>query len=290
MKTRYYLFFAFVLIISFAACQSQKKSDSTPQNRCERIVSLAPSITETLFELGLVNNIKGVTKYCNYPQKTAEIAKVGGYYDPDFEAIIKQKPTVVMLLKEHLKAADKLKSFGINSLPLDYSSIPAIVESGKNIGKYCAVKTEKFEKLFPSAPANPATNIKVLVVVGRTHSTGVLSEIYIAGKSTFYNNIIELSGGVNGFVKEGIAYPKISMEGLISINPDIIIDIVYGSVPKNIDIESVKKEWNSAAMINAVKNNKVFVINKDYAVIPGPRLSLLIKEITEIIRNNNTLK
>ena len=64
---------------------------------CERIVSTAPSITETLFALGLGERVVGVTRYCRYPAEALAKPKIGGYFDPNFEAIVGLKPDVVIV-------------------------------------------------------------------------------------------------------------------------------------------------------------------------------------------------
>ncbi len=129
---------AIVIALCLAAC-SVKDSEGAHSHKnpaeprrgasCDRVVSLAPSITETLFALGLGDNIVGVTKYCEYPEAARHKPKVGGYLDPSVEAIVSLRPTLVMLLEEHAAVKPKLVDLGISTLALENHSLSEIDES-----------------------------------------------------------------------------------------------------------------------------------------------------------------
>src|SRR5690349_16208012 len=82
---------------------------ATPQ----RIVSLAPSITESLFALGLGDRVVGVTRYCEYPPEAQTRAIVGGFVDPNYEAIVELRPDLVAILAIHDEARAKLAGLSI---------------------------------------------------------------------------------------------------------------------------------------------------------------------------------
>jgi len=96
---------------------------------CGRIVSLAPSITESLFALGVGDQVVGVTRYCNYPPEARAKEKVGGYQDLNYEAVLALKPDLVVLLPEHDKASQDLENLGLNLLSVDHRSIEGILDS-----------------------------------------------------------------------------------------------------------------------------------------------------------------
>ena len=85
----------------------------------ERIVSLSPSVTETLFELGLGDRVVGVTSFCKYPEEALNLPKVGAYLDPNYEAIVALTPDLVILRKEFEEAKMQLEDLGIRSLTVD---------------------------------------------------------------------------------------------------------------------------------------------------------------------------
>src|SRR5258707_1060445 len=92
-----------------------------------RIVSLAPSITETLFELGLGDRVVGVTRYCTFPPEARTKPQVGGYYDPNFEAVTAARPDLVITLTEHHEVRNELGKLGLAFVTVDHTTVPGIL-------------------------------------------------------------------------------------------------------------------------------------------------------------------
>ena len=113
--------------------------------------------------------------------------------------------------------------------------------------------------------------------------SGTLKEAYIAGPKTYFSELITLAGGVNAFDNQNLAYPKLSAEGIIHLNPDVILDLVTDLEKNHLKKELVIKEWSSLRNINAVKNEQVFVLSSNYIVIPGPRFVLFLKDLAKAI-------
>jgi iron complex transport system substrate-binding protein len=124
---------------------------------------------------------------------------------------------------------------------------------------------------------------KVLIVIERSLGAGVIEDVYIAGKNTFYDELIQMAGGVNAFEDEKIAYPILSAEGLIHLNPDFIIDLVPQLEQIGQNAATLKKDWEVLAQLDAVKRQHVYILSGDYAVIPGPRFILFLDDLAKII-------
>ena len=123
----------------------------------------------------------------------------------------------------------------------------------------------------------------VLMSVGRSIGSGSLEEVYIAGLKTHFNELLELAGGRNVFDNAEMIYPMVTAEGIINLNPDIIIDIVAETDSRNLSKKEIIKEWHIVSDVNAVKNHKIFVLTNDYTVIPGPRIILLLQDFARIV-------
>ena len=122
---------------------------------------------------------------------------------------------------------------------------------------------------------------KILILVGRDYESVSIKDAYAVGDDKFLNEIINLSGAENAYGGT-LAYPKIQLEGIISLNPDIVIDIVTASDLTQEKLEIIKKSWSNLD-INAVKNGKVFVKTDDFWSLPGPRFVKIIEEIKNIL-------
>jgi iron complex transport system substrate-binding protein len=257
----------------------------------QRIISLSPNITEILFALGLGDRIVGVTRFCSYPSEAKEKAPVGGYLDPNYEAILSLKPDVVIFLSEFETTKNFLAELGINYLTVSNKTVSDIRASIQLLGKEFGVerqaehistdirsKINQIEK-----KTEDLIRPKILIVVERTMGTGVIEDVYVAGRSTFYDELIQMAGGINAFENEKIAYPILSAEGIIHLNPDFIIDLVPQLNQTGLSVATLKQDWQSLPQIDAVKNQNIHILSQDYAVIPGPRFIIFLEDLARII-------
>lgn len=283
------LLFCFSQLAVFAA-PGDGESLGSSQPVPGRIVSLAPSITEILFLLGLADRVAGVTRYCVYPPEARKKPKVGGYYDPSYEAIVALKPDLVIVLPEHEEHRRNLERLGLATLAVDHRDIPGILASIATIGKACgreraATATVDDLRKRTNAVREKTRGLdrkRVLVSVGRNMGSGRIEDVYITGRTGFYNNLIDLAGGVNAFDGD-IAYPMVSEEGILRINPEVIIDMVPDLEEKGLTRDSVLKEWKALKGLDAVRNGRVHVFGQDYTVVPGPRFIRVLEDMARAI-------
>jgi iron complex transport system substrate-binding protein len=255
-----------------------------------RIVSLSPSITECLFALGLGERVVGVTDFCEYPPEAQSRSKVGGYYDLNYEAIVALRPDLVVCLPEHAEYVRDLGRLGLLHLTVDHRQAATILESLKTIGRTCGA-SERAEALVRELRRRIETvqrraiderRPRVLVCVGRNLGSPTIDEVYIAGRRSFYDGLITLAGGVN--VYDGpLAFPRLTGEGLLRLQPEIIIDTVTDPSEDDRPEAEVLQQWNSLADLPAVQQKRVFLFQEDFAVIPGPRFVQILEKMAAII-------
>ena len=258
---------------------------------CSRVVSLAPSVTETLFELGLGPRLVGVTRYCTWPPEATKIAQVGGWYDPSLEAILGVRPDTVFHLPEQQDIAEKLRAAGISTVALPAKELDDVAATARLIGTQCGVAKEAdaFVARFDAALTQVAEKSagkerpKVLVAVGRDRDADGIKGLFVAGKGSFHDELITRAGGVNACTV-GIPYPRISVEGLLAMNPDIIIEFVSDDESKNATVD----DWKTFDSVSAVKNGRVHLVAGDRSFIPGPRAPLLLEELARLIHPEKT--
>lgn len=259
---------------------------------------MAPSITECIFAVGGGERVVGVTTYCNYPPEANTRPRIGGYADANFEAIYALKPDLVFLLDEHHAAAKRLDALGIAHHRLDTSTIPNIFNTLRTLGTLFNTEAQteelitnlelRMSALTPSSSSslrvkNRPTKRKVLISIGRNMGTGGLSDIYVAGKNTLYQEMLDLIDAQN--VYDGpLEYAKIAYEGIMRLAPDVIIDLIPDlETSTRFNIEEVRNEWNILKGIPAIENNEVHVFGGDHVCIPGPRFILTLEEIANAI-------
>lgn len=283
-----------ILYILFSISKPEQV-DKAPQKEYRRIISMAPNITEILFALGLQNKLVGVTDFCTYPPDAKKIAKVGGYLNPNYEALLTLKPDLVILLPEQANVKQYIEELHISLLEVDNKKVEDIIQSISAIGYTCGARQkadsivadlqqriELVEKRVKGLPHS-----RVMISIGRTVGSGNLGEVYAAGKNTYYDELLNYAGAVNAVENQLVAYPALSAEGIIRINPDIIIDFVLDNVRNGLSDEQIKADWQSVQRVSAFKNNRYYIFNRGYAVIPGPRFILLLEDLANIIQTHN---
>ena len=270
---------------------STESTSDLPALECKRIVSMAPSITEVLFAVGLGDNVVGVTRYCDHPVEAQAIAQIGGYFDPSYETIVQLEPDVVMLLPEHHQHREHLERLGLQTFVVKQTSVEDILASISGIGSACGVsararelvadlraRTEAIERRTTGMP-RPG----VLVSVGRQWGGGVIKDVFVAGKGTFMDELVGLAGGTNVYERGVIAYPTMSSEGILSLNPQVIIEITPELEERGLSDEAVIRDWDSLPGIHAVRDGRVHVFTDHFAVVPGPRYVMLLAKLARVI-------
>lgn len=245
----------------------------------KRIISLAPSISETLCALELQASIVGATDFCIDPYKQTNLKKltVGGLMNPNFEKMIQLKPDVIFTLEGKTTHTEKLRKYGLNVVVLNHQNLEGIFKSIQTIGKHCG-KTEKADQLYKKLKSlivkTQKDGRKVLVTISRL-STQANVRLWVAGNDGYYNKILELCG-VENVIQDEQKFSQITPEALIRLNPDEIISLrnELTEKEKKAEIEA----WKKFSSLKAIRDNKFHIITGDEVLIPGPRLPKLLEK------------
>jgi iron complex transport system substrate-binding protein len=269
--------FAIALLVFLASATGR----SQPQEIPARIVSTSPSITETLFALGLGDRVVGVSTYCRYPPGVAVLPKVGTFLKPDAETIARLKPDLVFVHKGPNNALAQLGTLGIKTAVVDRGSLPGVFTTIREISTAANV-ADKGERLVSDLNAGldrvrasvaGRTPRKVLIIVGRR--TGTLTDIIAVGPGSYLHGIATIAGASNVLASTTLEYPRISMETVISLAPDVIVDVgEMGESPADSDRRRQITEglWRSQTLVKAVRDGGVHAVHDEAFVVPGPRI------------------
>ncbi len=288
-----------IFLLSLSGCRQSLAH--APRHGCDRIVSLSPSITEVLYALDLGPNVVGVTRYCRYPADARTKPKVGGYVDPDAEALIRLQPDWVMVREEQTQLRHQLTGLGFRLLPVDHRNAPGILNSIRQIGKTCQREPEA-NALIQSLQTQIAQvtervkttrqRPKVLVVIDRDVQSDRLHWAFVAGQDGFYDWMITQAGGQNAVPAERKGFLQISPEGILKLNPDVILETTASIGPDQTGDASIKmngirpvsdRTWQALQRVSAVKAHRVYHLTADYMVIPGPRFVSILRRFAQAI-------
>jgi iron complex transport system substrate-binding protein len=238
----------------------------------QRLVALAPSVTEIIYALGLQDRLKGVSRFSDYPSGAETLPKVGSYTQLDVERIVALSPDLCVGTKDGnpLAVVEQLDSLGIpvfvvNAVGMESTmkSIQAIGDA-LNVGSRAqAIVADMRRRIRQVADMTSQTDSKPRVFV----QIGV-SPIVSVGNGTFINELIILAGGVNVAAGPN-PYPRYSVEEVIALAPDVLI---ISSMARSTVFEAVKAGWMEWPAIPAVANQAVFIAPTNIFDRPTPRL------------------
>jgi len=274
-----------------AGCADRPVSESIVAASPRRIVSLAPSLTETLFALGLGDRVVGVTRFCAHPPEARELPQVGGYLDPNYEALVALEPDLVVLIPSSAETGRRLESLRIPVLRVDQHDVAGVLESitflaaaGGVPGRGAELRASIEERL--TSVAKLVAGIprpRTVVVVGHDVGGGVVRRVWAAGPDTFYDDLLAVAGGVNAVAGGISSYPELSREGLAALDPDVVLDVIAGVEERGIDLEEIRAGWRELVELRVVREARVSILDGDVMVVPGPRLPEMVERIARAL-------
>jgi iron complex transport system substrate-binding protein len=246
-----------------------------------RIVSTSPSITETLFALGLGSQVVGVSNYCRFPPEANALPKVGTFLRPDPELIARLAPTLVVVHAGPNNIAQQLSTLRIPFVTVERGTLSSVFSTIRTIGKAAgaperaAALTSSLEarlgRIRVSVAGRPPQ--KVLIIMGRR--AGTLTDLIAVGPGSYLHDLLGIAGGVNVLAKSSLDYPRISMESIIRLDPDVVIDAGdMGDTPEDRERRRVTTEalWAAQTTVRAARTGRVHAVTSDIFVVPGPRV------------------
>ena len=238
----------------------------------QRIVSLAPSITEILFALGLGDRIVGVTKHCDYPAEALTKTSVGSYIDLNIEKILTLNPDLVIATADGNEkgSVDRLAVFKIPVFITNPKKLDEVFETIKIIGRI--TKQEKrAENMVRSLKKRADGIVQACLPLSRPRVFLQINEhpLITVGKDTFHNHLINLAGGINISGNDSTKYPKYSLEQVLRSKPDVLL---ITSMERGVMAERKKERWRQWRQLPAVKQDRIHILDSDLLDRPSPRL------------------
>ena len=244
------------------ACGTPERATALP-GPPRRIVSLAPSVTETLFALGAGERLVGVCGQCNYPPEVARVPRVGGYVAPSAEAVLAAEPDLVVAVPSpgNREAVATVERAGVRVLVLAdrtladlWASIDALGAAVGEPARAAALGARlrsDLEALHGGVPAGPRP--RALLVVGHR-------PLVVAGPGTLQAELLDLVGAENVAADAGTPWPQLSIEVAIARAPDVVIDAGMGS-------EADEREFGAS-----LRAGRVVSVPADTLFRAGPRV------------------
>jgi iron complex transport system substrate-binding protein len=245
------------------------------ERAARRIVSLAPSNTEMLFALGLAEETVGVSELCDYPPQAATKERVGSFATPSIEKIVNLKPDLVLAASLHKTVGEQLVELGIPVIVLHPASIQGVLDNADLLGRVTGQTRGAAElKRQITAELNAVDErVKTLTQAQRplVYYEVWSNPIMTAGPNTFINELITRAGGVNLGATATTAWPTLSLEELLSRQPQVMF---YGHATETVEQVRQRADWGS---IPALRDGRVYLVDENLILRAGPRIGQALR-------------
>ena len=276
-----------IIVFFLLALLSASYLHASEAQKPERIVSLSPNLTHMIYALGELDKVVGVTLYTDFPPEAKELPKVGGWINPNYEAILALKPDLVILMKDQDTIfGAQIRKLGLKTLVTDSNdSVSDIMKTILYLGEILDRKKEAekivsdMESTLDKIRENTAGvhRKKVLLVVGR--NPGTLEDIYVIGRNNYINELIEMAGGVNAVENNRLSL-KITKEAILTLDPDVIIEINHEKLDKEAEILGT---WSTLAQSRAVRDGEVYILPSTVVLHPSQTIVEGAQVLTDVL-------
>lgn len=249
----------------------------------QRVVALAPSITEIIFALGKQDRLKGTTQFSNYPVEAARLPKVGSYVRLDLERIVALRPDLCIAIKDGnpKETIERLQSLNIPVFAVNPRNLETVMQTIQKVGDILDASEEA--KTLVQAMRDRIQRVDALVA-SIDHRPRVfiqigISPIISAGTNTFIHELIVRAGGINVAAGKN-AYPHFSREQVLALAPDILI---ITSMNRSGAFEKAKADWHRLTDMPTGLGKRIYTVDSDVFDRPSPRLLNALEILTRLL-------
>ena len=285
------------LCVSLAACRDGDKAATAQSGRYrfgpapgpvpQRIVSLAPNMTEILFALGVGARVVGVTRFCDYPASAKTLPKVGGFLDVNVEVVASLRPALVVGVPNatNRQALERLGELDMPVALWEAHTLKDVYRVIRELGVIVG-EAAKGARLVASMRARVAAvqqrvaglpRPKVLFTYGR-------DPLIVAGPATFAGELIALAGGVNVVREPELRYRAYSIERVLREGPQVIVDSsVMNAAEPAAGQADLNARWSRFASLPAVRTSRLHWADPQLFARPGPRLVEALEALAALL-------
>jgi iron complex transport system substrate-binding protein len=253
----------------------------------KRIISLAPSITEILFALGLNEEIVGVTSFCDYPETASTKPRIGGFINPSIEKIVSSKPDLIIAIRDgnRWETIHRLNELGFPVYVVDPRNFDGVMRTIRNIGEIVE-KRDASVRIIQNMVTRKENILNLTQSLSKPRVFFQVGDVPIitVGRGTLANDLIRLAGGENISEDEPVNYPLYSIETVMLKAPEVII---ISSMESKRDCMSLIKKWQDWKNIPAIKRKSIYVIDSNLVDRPTPRIIEGLEAMVKMIHTES---
>ena len=250
-----------------------------------RVVSIIPATTEMLFAMGAGDRVVAVSSYDHFPAEVERLPRVGALVDPNVERILTLKPDLVIVYNTQTDLKTQLDRAKIPYYSYAMRGLPDIIETIRSLGALVGVPAQaialatRIEGQLAAIRARVASSPrpKTLLIFGRER--GSLRNIDASGGDGFLHDMLQTAGGADVLADMPRQSVMMSTEMVLARAPDVILELRSSTDDMNPDVRA----WDALPSVPAVKNHRVYLLQGEEFVVPGPRVAAATERIAKVL-------
>jgi iron complex transport system substrate-binding protein len=284
------LFYAAITLLS---CMGPGALVGSELRDPERVISLGPSISQTIAALGEVEKLVGRDSYSTEPEQLAAKPSVGGLADPNLEMVMSLRPDLVLGLEFLPVGTQKrLQDAGIQVERLNYSTLRDVLDSTRAVGEALGPQAERKADVLTRRWLRDLEAVREQIAARGSDKQPVsvllnfgVEEIFSAGEGTYLDELITAAGGENIAAAAESPWPKLNPEAVLARDPDVLIFLLSPEERKQRRDKLTRlREDPYWGAFQAVRAGRVYWIEKDLLAIPGPQIPQALHALAGVLR------
>jgi len=264
------------------------QSPPLPRTAPRRIVSLIPAVTEMLFAVGAGPQVVAVSSFDRYPPEVTKLERVGALLDPDVERILSLRPDLVVVYASQSDLQTQLKRARVPTYVYSHAGLADVWTTLQKIGERVGHKQEandlmwRIQRRIDSVRQRVAGHGRPRTLIVFDRESLALRGIYASGGIGFIDDMVNAAGGDNVFSDVRQAAVQATTELILARRPDAILELRGDPMSPAIRAKETAV-WQSLSSIPAVRNNRVYLIDQQITVVPGPRVGEAVELIAKTL-------
>lgn len=276
MRRRCWLALSIVLAAWLAVACRESSAPLEPSG--ERIVSLSPALTETLFAIGAGDRVVGVSDYCNYPEAAQERPRTGTSITPRYETIVSLGPSAIVTEAVVNARPQELRRLA-PTVELPWLTLGDVVAGTRRLGELTGrveaanALADQLSTRLSAVP--PAGAPRVLLVLG--YGADTLDQVWFIRPNSIHGAALRAAGGRNAVAHDVAGQPRLSLERVVELDPDAVIVLLNSEAAP---AKRIEQQWQRLSTLAAVKRGRVATLVAPEAFANGPRILALVDRLS----------
>ncbi len=259
------------------------------KERPKQIISLAPSLTQTVFALGAEDRLVGRTRFCLWPPEAVAIKSIGGPAVPEIESIMALKPDLILATTlTPIEVVRQIEALGLPIAIFKQEGVEGTFSDMQVIGRLTgtAAQADAAIQKLEKRRRDLSEKVDAIGLRPRTLLLYGVDGLYSAKVGTFPSDMIELAGGDNVVKTTASDWPQLSMESIIEWNPEVILVTLRIIGEENKLVDNVIAGWKEDTRwttVSAVINQRIYILDDTLMSVPGPLMIETAETIAKVI-------